>query len=91
MWVPMAEEKIEVNKMQNAISTPGKLKIHFSSDKTGCFDCYICEENKEHDYYEIVQSNTFQYLQSRGYALPYLSYTVEELIEMGIYIIEEKA
>ncbi len=27
----------------------------------------------------------FQYLQSKGYALPYLNYSVEELVEAGVY------
>ena len=27
----------------------------------------------------------FQFLQSKGYALPYLDYSVEELVELGVY------
>ncbi len=30
----------------------------------------------------------FQYLQSKGYALPYLNYSVEELVEAGVYLLE---
>jgi hypothetical protein len=27
----------------------------------------------------------YQYLQSKGYALPYLDYSVEDLVELGVY------
>lgn len=29
--------------------------------------------------------NVYQFLQSKGYALPYMDYSVEELVELGVY------
>jgi hypothetical protein len=35
-------------------------------------------------YYEL-NVKSYQYLQSKGYALPYLDYSVEDLVELGVY------
>lgn len=31
----------------------------------------------------------YQYLQSKGYAMPYINYTVEDLVELGIYTLKK--
>ena len=33
----------------------------------------------------LININVYQYLQSKGYALPYMDYSVEDLVELGIY------
>lgn len=36
-------------------------------------------------YHDEFSLNIWQYLMSKGYALPYLDYSVEELVELGVY------
>ncbi len=40
--------------------------------------------------YLFVNYRVFQYLQSKGYALPYMQYSVVDLVTAGIYLLEEK-
>jgi hypothetical protein len=47
--------------------------------------------NCDYDYDESRQLTieSFQYIQSRGYALGYMEYSVEDLVKAGIYKLEE--
>ncbi|MBY0386231.1 hypothetical protein K2X05_13825 [bacterium] len=46
------------------------------------------KDNDLWDYLKIesiLLLNSFQYLQSKGYALPYMDYSVDDLVELGVY------
>jgi hypothetical protein len=36
-----------------------------------------------------LKINSYQYLLSKGYALPYMDYSVEDLIELGVYKLKQ--
>lgn len=42
-------------------------------------------ENSNYAVNSTLCINTIQYLQSKGYALPYLDYSVDDLVELGVY------
>lgn len=44
-------------------------------------DDFLFEGSYEPHSYQVLEA--YQYLQSKGYALPFMGYTVEELIEAG--------
>ena len=48
------------------------------------YNGYICVRKNKELYNEMVL-RAYQYLQSKGYALPYLNYSVEDLVELGVY------
>lgn len=45
--------------------------------------------NKQTNVYGKDWFRIFQFLQSKGYALPYMDYSVEDLVKAGIYKLEE--
>lgn len=74
------EDAIEVAKMCHSFSHKDDHVLkHEGHD---LIKNYLYRQSNIHgiDWYKI-----FQYLQSRRYALPYLNYTVEQLVEAGIY------
>ncbi len=52
------------------------------------YNGYICVR-KNKALYNMCTLMAHQYLQSKGYALPYMKYSVKELVEVGIYKIIE--
>lgn len=52
-------------------------------------ECLFWSNNEEY-YSESseVSLHCYQYLQSKGYALPYLEYSVDDLVKAGIYQLE---
>lgn len=36
-----------------------------------------------------LKINSYQYIQSKGYALPYMDYSVEDLVELGVYKLKQ--
>jgi hypothetical protein len=50
-------------------------------------NCTIDEETDDEPYNYCcgLSIQSFQYLQSQGYALPYMEYSVDELVDAGIY------
>jgi hypothetical protein len=39
-------------------------------------------------HYMSINIKSYQYLQSKGYALPYMDYSVENLLELGVYALK---
>lgn len=82
------EDAIEVFKIQEYRDRKFK-DISFDDDKgTLC----VCIETDEDEYgvFEAVYSNGVDYLRSKGYALPAHGFTVQELIDAGVYKIKSK-
>lgn len=47
---------------------------------------YMCDKFTSNDKISVKKVTVIhQYLQSRGYAMPYLNYSVEDLIEANVY------
>lgn len=70
------EDAIEVAKIFNQ----HKIKAHYSDDD---LKAYLINKGKQFafrcEHYVII----YQYLQSKGYALPYMGLSVEQLVEYG--------
>ncbi len=71
------------------------LEITSDSSRQSCIDCgkRVAGEYQR-NYSKACINGTewlqiYQYLQSKGYALPYMEYSVEDLVKAGIYKLEE--
>ncbi len=60
----------------------GEVNIGESWEKSYYDNC-----QDKYDGHEIHDLNirVYQYLQSKGYALPYMEYSVDDLVELGVY------
>lgn len=54
-----------------------------------CKDCFIFLKKEGKCIPFMTALSMYQYLQARQYALPYLGYTVEDLIELNVFKIVE--
>lgn len=70
------EDAVEVAKIFNQ----HKIKAHYSDDS---LKAYLIKEGKQFafrcEHYVVI----YQYLQSKGYALPFMGLSVEQLVEYG--------
>lgn len=79
------EDKMMVCELQGKDYSKEKgIDMHFDLTDIKCFSLCIQHDEYKHDYYECVELRTSQYLQSKGYAMPYLNYSVLDLVELNV-------
>ena len=84
------EDAIQVCKLQQEFKEQTGIKVGFHIDEknSGCLDCIIEWDGYKHDYFQPVYSQTYQYLQSKGYDLPQYFLEGRTLHEAGLAIYE---
>lgn len=80
------EDAIEIIQMQVA----EKYKELEIKSKQNEDLWYLCQPNRGGKMncildYGNLNFKTYQFLSSKGYALPYMDYSVDELVELGVY------
>lgn len=78
------EESKKVCELQEYLITD--FPIHFCLKD----EFTVCINSKISDNYEVVNINTIDYLRSRGYAVPFMGISVEQMIEWNWIKIETK-
>lgn len=80
------EDAIEAIQM-NVTEKYEELKIESKNDDAVCYSFHTNRGGRLHGFltYDDLRFNVYQYLQSKGYALPYMDYSVQDLVELGIY------
>lgn len=74
------EDKHEVFVIEDAFNEAENITIHFSSN----FDtCHFINEWDEVEFKRPLLVQSYQYLQSKAYALPWMGLSVEQLISFG--------
>lgn len=74
------EDAIEVARLQLSGTKEEDIKLHFDPSDP---EFAVCTSYHRNDYYEVVNSQSYQYLQSKGYALPWMGLSVNEMVKVG--------
>ena len=75
------EDAIECGFMQ----CDDESSANYGMSASGCFVDALSSPN----FYGILDLHAIDYLRSRGYALPYMDWSVDELIESGVFKLKE--
>jgi hypothetical protein len=80
------EDAIEAIQM-NVTEKYEELKIESKNDDAVCYSFHTNRGGRLHGFltYDDLRFNVYQYLQSKGYALTYMDYSVQDLVELEIY------
>ena len=70
----------------DGFKNPNEFNLEIDEDMFG-WTHISTHKGISHNKLSKISSICFQYLQSKGYALPYLNYSIKDLVELGIYII----
>jgi hypothetical protein len=73
----------------NVISVQSYIDDELYELCVDCKDCFIFLKKEGKCIPFMTALSMYQYLQARQYALPYLGYTVEDLIELNVFKIVE--